>query len=71
MKRVNVESSSVKSIGYDAKQRVLEVEFKNESVYAYYEVAEHIYKELINADSHGKYLDKHVKKAGYRYVKIS
>ncbi|GEM_PF-5881279 len=33
MKRENVESSSIKSIGYDINQMILEVEFKNGSVY--------------------------------------
>jgi hypothetical protein len=71
VKRLFVESSSIKSVGYDITRRILEVEFNNGSIYNYYEVPQLIYKELIEADSHGKYLDKHVKRAGYRYVKIA
>jgi len=71
VKRVFVESSNVKSIGYDISKRILEVEFNDGSIYNYYEVPQLIYKELIEADSHGKYLDKHIKKAGYKYIKIA
>lgn len=71
VKRDYVESSNIKSIGYDVIKEILEVEFINGSIYNYHKVPQLIYKELINADSHGKYLDRYVKKAGYRYTKIA
>lgn len=67
MKRLFVESSNICSIGYDGNQSVLQVEFNNGSIYNYYNVPKRIYSELINAESYGRYLDKHVKKAGFRY----
>lgn len=70
MKRVSVQSSNICSIGYDENQSILQVEFNNGSIYNYYNVPRVIYSELINAESHGRYLDKHVKKASFRYEKI-
>ena len=70
MKRVSVQSSNICSIGYDENQSILQVEFNNGSICNYYNVPRVIYRELINAESHGRSLDKHVKKAGFRYEKV-
>ena len=70
MKRSPVNSSNVLSVGYDTTTSTMEVEFKNGDIYQYYEVAERIYQNLINAASVGKYLDQNIKKRGYRYKKI-
>lgn len=70
MKRSPVNSSNVLSVGYDTTTSTMEVEFRNGDIYQYYEVAERIYQNLINAASVGKYLDQNVKKRGYRYKKI-
>lgn len=47
MKRTKVESSSLKSIGYDSDEEVLEVEFRAGSVYRYKKVPKSIYDDLI------------------------
>lgn len=70
MKRIEVESSNLKSVGYDEDNEILEIEFLNGGLYQYYHVPKSVYKGLMNADSHGKYFDQNVKKAGYRYRKI-
>lgn len=70
MERTYVTSSNIASIGYDAEQMILEVEFNYGAVYQYYDVPESVYDGLMAADSHGKYLDAYVKKAGYRYEKL-
>jgi hypothetical protein len=70
MKRIDVRSSNVNSIGYDDKNSVLEIEFKDRSVYQYYQVGKQIFLGLQNASSIGEYLDKHIKRAGYKYKKI-
>ncbi|HSK71442.1 MAG TPA: KTSC domain-containing protein [Pyrinomonadaceae bacterium] len=69
MNRLPVSSSNIVSIGYDSNSMILEVEFKN-SVYRYYGIPEYIYTELMSAESHGKYLDANIKKAGYDYERI-
>ncbi len=70
MERKYVTSSNIASIGYDAEQMILEVEFNYGSIYQYFDVPESVYEGLMAADSHGKYLDAYVKKAGYRYEKL-
>lgn len=70
MQRQFVNSSNLESVGYDPTSRVLEVGFLNGSVYQYFEVPLSIYEGLMSASSHGSYLDRFVKKAHYRYLKI-
>lgn len=70
MDRVPVSSSNIASIGYDQQSATLEVEFLNGSIYQYYDVPEHEHEGLMNADSHGKYLDANIKKGGYRVDRI-
>ena len=70
MDRTQVSSSNIASVGYDSDNMVLEIEFHNGGIYQYFNVPESKYKGLMKADSHGKYFDAHIKKAGYRYKKI-
>ena len=70
MNRQSVESSNLASIGYDAENEILEVEFKHGGVYQYFDVPEKIYDELMNASSHGQYFDRNIKKAGYEFQKM-
>ena len=70
MKRQNVLSSDITSIGYDESTQILEVEFKHGDVYQYYNVPKEVYKGLISASSHGKYFHAHIRDV-YRYSKIS
>lgn len=62
MERTPVSSSTVASIGYDKSTSTLEVEFNNGSIYQYYSVPEDTYVALINASSHGKYLNQNIKR---------
>jgi hypothetical protein len=70
MKRQSVESSNLASIGYDAENEILEVEFNHGGIYQYFDVPEKVYDELMNADSHGQYFDRNIKKAGYEFQKM-
>ncbi len=70
MERQYVSSSNIASIGYDASDMILEVEFLNGAIYQYYDVPQSVYDGLMSASSHGSYLDAYVKKGGYRYSKI-
>ena len=70
MEKTPVSSSNLASVGYDVSGAVLEVEFNHGGVYQYSGVPEEVYLGLMNAGSHGKYFDQHVKKAGYSYTKI-
>jgi KTSC domain len=61
MRRERVESSVVRSVGYDREKRVLEVEFHNERVYQYFVVPQSVYRELRDAASFGRYFNEHVR----------
>lgn len=69
MTRQRVSSSNIDSIGYDKVNKILEVEFRNNSIYHYFGVPEFVFVELMNASSHGSYLAQHVK-GYYRYMRI-
>jgi hypothetical protein len=70
MERQSVESSNIASIGYDAENEILEIEFNHDLIYQYFDVPENVYDELINANSHGQYFDRNIKKAGYQFQKM-
>jgi hypothetical protein len=56
MNRQPVESSMIRSVGYDAASATLEVEFNSGKVYQYFEVPAEIHQELMEASSHGSYM---------------
>jgi hypothetical protein len=70
MNRTTVSSSNLASVGYDAAQHILEIEFLTGSVYQYFNVPQSVYAGLMAAESHGSYFDANVKKAGYSYKQI-
>lgn len=59
MKRVAVESSNVKSVGYDPETQVLEIEFRS-GVYRYHEVEPDTYHALMDAESIGRFVRQHI-----------
>lgn len=56
MDRVTVQSSNVRSIGYDAANRLLEVEFRSGDVYRYEDVLLSEHEELMAAKHKGKFV---------------
>ena len=54
MERIKVESSNLKSIGYDADTSVMEVEFIKGGVYRYLGVPKEVYDGIMQAESKGK-----------------
>ena len=69
MKRQSVESSNLASIGYDAENEILEVEFKHGGIYQYFNVPVNVYDELMNAESHGVYFSANIRN-DYEFQKI-
>lgn len=61
MTRHPVQSSNIKSVGYDPVKKEMEVEFHSGEIYAYHHVEPHTYKGLIEASSVGSYFHKHVR----------
>lgn len=70
MQRIPVESSHIVSIGYDPKTRVLEIEFKENRVYQYFDVEPRVYELFLKADSYGEYFYAHINKH-YRYDRVN
>ena len=69
MDRQPVESKTLKSVGFDPDQRVLEVEFQAGGVYQYRDVSENVYRDLLEAESKGTYFRERIR-AQYPYVRI-
>ena len=70
MDRTPVSSSNLAAVGYDPNTKILEIEFHGGSVYAYSDVPQDIFDELMSAESHGKYFNANIKDK-YPYTKIS
>jgi len=56
-----VESSSLRSIGYDRRTATLEIEFDGGGVYRYEDVPLEIWQGLRQADSKGKFFQANVR----------
>ncbi|AHG43241.1 MULTISPECIES: KTSC domain-containing protein [Pseudomonas] len=69
MERSPVSSSNVESVGYDEDSETLEVEFKNGTLYQYFDVPQSAFNGLVNADSVGGYLAENIKGV-YRYSRV-
>jgi hypothetical protein len=63
MFREPVVSTSIASIGFDADNETLEVEFVSGSVYRYRNVEEDVYERLLAAPSKGAFFNEHIKDA--------
>ena len=61
MKRQDVNSSMIKSVGYDEITETLEVEFNNGQVWEYINVPELAYDEMMSSGSIGRYFHKNIK----------
>jgi hypothetical protein len=53
MERTPVKSECLKSVGYDARRRILEVEIVNGAIYDYFKVPLWEYKRFLDAESKG------------------
>lgn len=69
MKRIQVDSSNLKTIAYDEERKVLEIGFKDGSFYEYYDVPATVYRELLSAESKGSYAHKNIYKK-YKQAKL-
>ncbi|WP_013335106.1 KTSC domain-containing protein [Gloeothece verrucosa] len=63
-------SSNIEAIGYESSLRVLQVEFKNGSIYRYFDVPFVKFAQLIKSDSVGQYFNREIK-SDYRYEKVA
>jgi hypothetical protein len=70
MVRQPVESSSVRSLGYDPANRALEVQFASGAVYRYADVPSRVVEGLAVASSIGSYVARNVRGV-YRYRRVA
>ena len=70
MERQAVSSTNVAAIGFDAGTETLEVEFHNGGIYQYYGVPEHMFAELMQAPSAGRFFNMYIKN-NYAYSRVS
>lgn len=61
MDRQNVESSMIRSIGYDANNSTLEIEFNSGAVWQYFDFPESLWYEFETSDSQGKFFHREIK----------
>ena len=69
MQRVLVESTSLASAGHDARSAVLELQFRNGTVYQYFLVPPRVYRDLLGAGSKGRYFNQNIR-GRYPYQRI-
>lgn len=69
MEMIKVNSSSLDSVGYDEKRKVLVIKFHN-GVYEYFGLPKQIFLSLLDAPSKGKYFHDFIKES-YPYKKIN
>lgn len=69
MHRLPVDSSAIASVGYDRETCVLEIEFVEGDVYQYFAVPRRVHRELLGADSMGRYFQSQIRdRYGYQRV---
>jgi len=61
IQHADVESSSIRSLGYDDEKRELHVAFHDTGRYVYHNVPKHIYDGLMMSGSKGKYIHSTIK----------
>ncbi len=70
MYRRPVESSLIRSVGYDLPSSILEIEFVDgKGLYEYYDVPLSVYSRLMAAESIGSYFNDYIRDF-YAYEKI-
>ena len=63
MERKRINSSAIRAVGYDARQRVLEIEFSNGSIYQYSGVSDEVHRRLVNSPSAGSYFRDNIEES--------
>jgi len=61
MVRIDIPSERMKSVGYDSKHQILEIEFHTEGIVQFFKVPEKAYAGLLNAKSNETYYINKIK----------
>jgi hypothetical protein len=69
MARTEVVSSAIVAVGYDAAEKILEIDFRDGVIYHFFDVPPSVHKALLRARSKGKYYNKHIIRH-YQYRRV-
>lgn len=69
MKRIGVDSSIIRSVGYDPESLTLEIEFTTKDVRQYVKVPQEVYDALMASSSLGMYFRRHIKDE-YKHFRV-
>jgi hypothetical protein len=61
VERQSVKSRILRSVGYDEKIKILEIEFQNGLVYQFLNVPPKVYMDLMHSDEIGKYFSEKIR----------
>ncbi|MEO7978754.1 KTSC domain-containing protein [Flavobacterium sp.] len=61
MEREYVESTMIRSYGFDSSTSILEVEFNNGAIWHYFDIPESVFYEMKSAGSCGKFFNANIK----------
>jgi hypothetical protein len=61
MRRRPVDSSVIRSVGYEPTTSILEIEFQTDRRYRYFAVPRSVYLALLDAPSPGTFFNKHIR----------
>lgn len=64
-----VNSTAIESVGYDPETRVLELRYRNGSLYRAEDVPAHEHERLMTTESFGRHINAHLKKA-FTFTKV-
>jgi hypothetical protein len=63
MERKRVNATNIRSVGYDSRNRVLEIEFASGSIVQYTGVSDEVHRRLMNAPSPGSYFHDNIEES--------
>jgi KTSC domain len=69
MQRTVVISSMIRSVGYDERHSLLEIEFTSGKIYQYEAVPEQVYRGLMSAASKGRFFEDQIN-GRFRYSRV-
>jgi hypothetical protein len=70
MNRSPIKSNTIKSVGFDENEHVLELEFINGSIYKYFDIPKKTYLALLCAPSVGQYFNQNISGNKFKYSKV-
>jgi hypothetical protein len=69
MQQMLVISSMIRSVGYDERHSLLEIEFTSGNIYRYQAVPKEVYRGLMSSGSKGRYFEEQIN-GRFRYSRM-